>query len=294
MSVYSIKDLEHLSGIKAHTLRIWEQRYGILNPVRTDTNIRTYGDEELKLVLNIAILQNRGDYKISEIAKMSDSERSAHLLRLSEGTLNFPDQIQALTIAMLELNEVMFQQLTNNIIRKYGFEDFLIHIIHPFMLRLGTLWLSGSVSPAQEHFISHLIRQKVMSEIDQLDLSLKPHAKKFLLYLPDGELHEISLLFANYLLRSRKHQVIYLGQSLPLDELVCAYDIFKPDYVLSVFTSRPNPEEINDYLVELTDKIPEAKLLLTGYQMMALEQEVPERIQVLNNFQDLIDLANAN
>lgn len=294
MSVYSIKDLEHLSGIKAHTLRIWEQRYGILNPERTDTNIRTYGDDELKLVLNIAILQNRGEFKISEIAKMSDSERSANLLRLSEGNLHFPDQIHALTIAMLELNEVMFQQLTFNIVRKYGFEDYLIQIIHPFMLRLGTLWLSGSVSPAQEHFISHLIRQKVISAIDQLDLSHKPNAKKFLLYLPEGELHEIGLLFANYLLRSRKHEVIYLGQSLPLEDIVYANEIFKPDYILSVFTSQPNPDDIKNYLHQLKEGIPNAKLLLTGYQILALGHDIPEGIHVLGNFQDLIEVANAN
>ncbi|CAM3375643.1 MerR family transcriptional regulator [Aquirufa ecclesiirivi] len=294
MSVYSIKDLEHLSGIKAHTLRIWEQRYGILNPERTDTNIRTYGDEELKLVLNIAILQSRGDFKISEIAKMSDSERSANLLRLSEGNLHFPDQIQALTISMLELNEAMFQQLTKNIIQKHGFEDYLIQIIHPFMLRLGTLWLSGSVGPAQEHFISHLIRQKVIAAIDQQDLSYKPTAKKFLLYLPEGELHEIGLLFANYILRARKHQVIYLGQSLPFEELVLAYDIHQPDYILSVFTSQPNPDDMPDYLEQLVERIPNSKILLTGYQLLALGHEVPEKIHVLRSFQELIELANTN
>lgn len=294
MSIYSIKDLEHLSGIKAHTLRIWEQRYGILNPDRTDTNIRTYGDDELKLVLNIAILQSRGDFKISEIAKMSDSERSANLLRLSEGNLHFPDQIQALTISMLELNEVMFQQLTKNIVQKHGFEDYLIQIIHPFMLRLGTLWLSGSVGPAQEHFISHLIRQKVIAAIDQLDLSHKPNAKKFLLYLPEGELHEIGLLFANYLLRIRKHQVVYLGQSLPFEELVLAHEIHQPDYILSVFTSQPNPDEMPGYLNQLVEKMPNTNFLLTGYQLLAMGQRIPQSIQVLRNFQDLIDLANSN
>lgn len=294
MSIYSIKDLEHLSGIKAHTLRIWEQRYGILNPERTDTNIRTYGDEELKLVLNITILQSRGDFKISEIAKMSDSERSANLLRLSEETLHFPDQIQALTISMLELNEAMFQQLTKNIVQKHGFEDYLIQIIHPFMLRLGTLWLSGSVGPAQEHFISHLIRQKVIAAIDQLDLSIKPNAKKFLLYLPESELHEIGLLFANYILRSRKHQVVYLGQSLPFEELIIAHEIHQPDYILSVFTSQPNPDDMPTYLEQLVEKIPNTNILLTGYQLLMFGHEIPDKIQVLTSFQDLIDLANAN
>jgi DNA-binding transcriptional MerR regulator len=218
MSVFSIKDLENISGIKAHTLRIWEQRYGILKPERSDTNIRHYGDEELKLVLNIALLQEKGGFKISEIAKMSDAELVSHILHLSETSFNHVDHMQALTLAMMDLDEARFQILTRNIVNAHGFEYYMLDVIYPFMRRLGTLWLSGSVGPAQEHFISHLIRQKLISAIDQQDLSLKPNAKRVLLYLPEGELHEIGLLFANYLFRARKHSVVYLGQSLPYDE----------------------------------------------------------------------------
>ncbi|WP_395767716.1 MerR family transcriptional regulator [Aquirufa sp.] len=293
MAVYSIKDLENLSGIKAHTLRIWEQRYGILTPNRTDTNIRTYSDEELKRVLNIALLQDKGGFKISTIASMSEAEMASHILHLSESQFDFPDQIQALTLAMLDLDEAKFQLLTRNMVQTHGFESYMLHVIYPFMRRLGTLWLSGSVGPAQEHFISHLIRQKLIASIDQQDLSLKPDAKKFLLYLPEGELHEIGLLFANYVFRARKHSVVYLGQSLPYDELLLAYEIHQPDYIFSVFTSEPNPEEIDAYVDQMSKDLPNSQVLLTGYLLLQPERNIPSNIKILPDFQALIDLANS-
>lgn len=292
MNSYSIKDLEHLSGIKAHTLRIWEQRYGILNPCRTETNIRIYGDKELKLVLNIATLQDKGGFKISEIAKMSDDDIFNQILFLSQGALDYPEQIQALSIAMLDLDESRFQQLTQSIVKKHGFESYMLDIIHPFMRRLGTLWLSNSIGPAKEHFISHLIRQKVIAAIDAQDLNLKPQAKKFLLYLPEGELHEIGILFANYILRARNHSIIYLGQSLPYEDLLIAYEAYQPDYIFSVFTSEPNTELIDDYLRNMSKDLPKSKILLTGYQVLQPTCQVPANIHLLMDFQSLIDLAN--
>ncbi len=293
MAIYSIKDLENLSGIKAHTLRIWEQRYGILNPIRTETNIRTYSDEELKRVLNIALLQDKGGFKISAIANMSEAEMASHILHLSESQFDFPDQIQALTLAMMDLDEAKFQLLTKNMIQAHGFESYMLDVIYPFMRRLGTLWLSGSVGPAQEHFISHLIRQKLVASIDAQDLSLKPDAKKFLLYLPEGELHEIGLLFANYVFRARKHSVVYLGQSLPYEELLLAYEIHQPDYIFSVFTSEPNVELIDSYVAQMAKDLPNAQVLLTGYQILQPERQIPSNIQIIPDFQGLIDLANA-
>ncbi|MEY4954583.1 MAG: hypothetical protein RI981_668 [Bacteroidota bacterium] len=293
MAIYSIKDLENLSGIKAHTLRIWEQRYGILAPSRTETNIRTYSDQELKRVLNIALLQDKGGFKISAIANMSEAEMATHILHLSESQFDFPDQIQALTWAMMDLDEAKFQLLTKNMIQIHGFESYMLNVIYPFMRRLGTLWLSGSVGPAQEHFISHLIRQKLVASIDAQDLSLKPDAKKFLLYLPEGELHEIGLLFANYVFRARKHSVVYLGQSLPYEELLLAYDIHQPDYIFSVFTSEPNVELIDAYVANMAKDLPNAQVILTGYQILQPERQIPTNIQIIPDFQALIDLANA-
>jgi DNA-binding transcriptional MerR regulator len=176
MSNYSIKDLEQLSGIKAHTLRIWEQRYDILKPTRTDTNIRTYDDVDLKLVLNIALLKEHG-YKISEIAQMSAESMAREVMVISDKQMNYPDQIHALTISMLDLDEERFEKIISTNTLQFGFENMMINIIHPFLSRIGTLWMTGSIGPAQEHFISNLIRQKIIVAIDGQLPSLKVGAK---------------------------------------------------------------------------------------------------------------------
>ena len=165
MSDYSIRDLEQLSGIKAHTLRIWEQRYSIINPKRTETNIRTYDDQDLKLVLNIALLKDY-DYKISEIAKMSIEQINQEVVAISDKKLSYPDQIHALTISMIDLDEERFEKIMSTNILQSGFENTMINIIYPFLGRIGTLWVTGSIGPAQEHFITNLIRQKVIVAID--------------------------------------------------------------------------------------------------------------------------------
>ncbi len=290
MNVYSIKDLENFSGIKAHTIRIWEQRYHLLSPTRTDTGIRTYTDTDLKRILNIATLQNKGGIKISKIAELTEAEVSEKILQLSGGEFDFPDHIQALTVAMMDLDEHRFQELTNIITDTYGFENYMLKVIYPFLTQLGTLWLSGSVGPAQEHFITHLIRQKIIAAIDSQMAKPKPNAKKFLLYLPEGELHEIGLLFASYLIRARAHSAVYLGQSLPFDELCLAYEIHQPDYVFSVFTTEPSQDIMKDYLVKLDQQLPEAKILLTGYNVLHSPEPVPARIQLIWDFSSLIDL----
>ena len=290
MNVYSIKDLENFSGIKAHTIRIWEQRYHLLNPVRTDTGIRTYSDIDLKRILNIATLQNKGGIKISKIAELTESEISEKILQLSGGELDYPEHIQAITVAMMDLDEYRFQVLAKSITDAYGFENFMLKVIYPFLTRLGTLWLSGSVGPAQEHFITHLIRQKIIAAIDSQMAKPKPNAKKFLLYLPEGELHEIGLLFASYLIRARQHSAVYLGQSLPFDELCLAYEIHQPDYVFSVFTTEPSQDVLPAYVAELDKMLPDANIMLTGYNVLHSSEPLPTRIQLIGDFTTLIEL----
>ena len=215
MAKYSIKDLEHLSGIKAHTLRIWEQRYNLINPKRTDTNIRYYDQNDLKLVLNVSLLKENG-FKISKIADMSTEEMFEEVKRVSEKTTSFADQIYALTLAMIDLDEQRFEKIISTNTLKIGFERTMMNVISPFLSKIGIMWITDSINPAQEHFISNLIRQKLMVAIDGQYPTLDDNAKRYMLFLPDGELHELSLLFANYLIRARHNKVIYLGQSMPM------------------------------------------------------------------------------
>jgi MerR family transcriptional regulator, light-induced transcriptional regulator len=290
MSNYSIKDLEHLSGIKAHTLRIWEQRFGILNPERSDTNIRTYNDYDLKLVLNIALMKDHG-YKISEISKMGAVEMSQEVMKIADKHLNYPDQIHALTITMLDLDEERFEKIINTNILQFGFENMMINIIYPFLGRIGSLWITSSIGPAQEHFISNLIRQKLIVAIDGQLSSLRTDHKKYLLYLPEGEMHEIGLLFANYILKSRKNKVIYLGQSLPFNEIEFAYEVHKPDCIFSVITSLPGMDEIQGYVNKLCRRFPDTKILLTGYQVVGQDIDTPSNCLIINNVRELLQVA---
>ncbi|WP_421828571.1 MerR family transcriptional regulator [Larkinella sp.] len=290
MSNYSIKDLEQLSGIKAHTLRIWEQRYNIISPKRTDTNIRTYDDLDLKLVLNISLLKDHG-FKISEISKMSLSEMTNEVMTISDRKLNYPDQIHALTISMIDLDEDRFEKIISTNILQFGFENTMIYIIYPFLSRIGTLWVTGSIGPAQEHFMSNLIRQKIIVAIDGQVNKQHPLAKKYLLFLPEGELHEIGLLFANYVIRARNNKVIYLGQSLPFKELEFAYKLHKPDCIFASITSSPSNHEVQPYVDKLANAFPDAHLLFTGYQVVGQDIRTSPNTTIVNNAEDLIRIA---
>lgn len=292
MSNYSIKDLEQLSGIKAHTLRIWEHRYNIIRPKRTDTNIRTYDDQDLKLVLNISLLKDHG-YRISEIAKLTVEAMYQEVIKLSNRQLNYPDQIHALTIAMIDLDEERFEKIISTSILQVGFESTMIHVIHPFLNRIGTLWVTGSIGPAQEHFITNLIRQKLIVAIDGQVNKQRPNGKKYMLFLPEGEMHEISLLFANYIIRARYNKVIYLGQNLPFNELIFAYDLHKPDYIFSAITSVPANSEAQIYVNKLSTQFTEAHLLLTGYQMVGQDIKMPSNGTIINSIDELISIASA-
>ncbi|MCU0443716.1 MAG: MerR family transcriptional regulator [Microscillaceae bacterium] len=293
MSVYSIRDLEHLSGIKAHTLRIWEQRYSIITPKRTDTNIRYYDDIDLKLVLNISLLKDNG-YRISEIADMTEDDMKRHVMSITDKSAKSPDQIQALTLAMIDLDEERFEKIISTNFLQMGFEKTMIQIIYPFLVRIGFLWQTGSINPAQEHFMSHLIRQKIIVAIDGQVIKPKPQASQYLLYLPDGELHELSLLFASYLIKTRNHRVIYLGQSLPFQDLSEVYKIHKPKFLMTIITSHPGQDQIEEYLAMVAKEFPQSTLLVTGYQVVGQDFDLPSNVVLINKIEDLITFVENN
>ncbi|MFW5979061.1 MAG: MerR family transcriptional regulator, partial [Bacteroidia bacterium] len=214
MATYSIRELEKLSGIKAHTIRIWEKRYKIIQPKRTGTNIRYYSNNDLKKLLNITIL-NRQGWKISDIAKLSDEELNRKVKDFSYDSKDTESQIEKLVIAMVDLDEVKFDQILSNAIMHDGFEQTIINLIFPFFKKIGLLWQTGSINPAQEHFVSNLFRQKLMVAIDNLKIPDRKDAKKFILFLPEKEFHELGLLFYSYLIKKSGHSVIYLGSSVP-------------------------------------------------------------------------------
>lgn len=260
---YSIKDIERLSGIKAHTLRIWEKRYGIIEPQRTETNIRYYNNEQLKKVLNIAILNNYG-MKISKIVGLSATELHQKVLEISNEEVEENLQIESLVIAMVEVDESRFEKILANCTLRLGFEKTVLSIIYPFFKKVGILWQAGAINPAQEHFISNLIRQKLIVAIDSQGMMVKEGAKRFLLFLPEGELHELGLLFYSYLIQKAGHKVIYLGQSVPLSDVKKVNAHNPADYILTSSLSISAISGVNALLKEILDAFPDKKVILTN------------------------------
>ena len=260
---YAIKDLERLSGIKAHTLRIWEQRYGILKPERTDTNIRYYTSDDLKRILNISLLNNNG-FKISKIAKLPDEE----ILKQAQSILNNyskeSDQIDNLVMCMMEMNEAKFEKIVSNCIIHFGFESTIEKIVFPFMRQIGNMWQVGMINPAQEHFISHLVRQKIIVGIDGLFPEPLANPKTFLLFLPANELHELGLLYCNFLVKSKGHKCLYLGQSVPFNDLVSVADVVPPDVIVTTFTSNPEGIPAQEYLNNMCKSFPNSQIMVSG------------------------------
>lgn len=286
MAVYSIKDLERLSGIKAHTLRIWEQRYGILSPERSDTNIRTYNEEDLKKVLNISILNNKG-YKISKIANLGEILIREKVLEVTETSPDAIIQIDSLVLAMVEMDEERFEKsLSYNILRQ-GFDNTVQDIVFPFLQKVGILWQTNSINPAQEHFISNLIRQKLIVAIDAANQKVDPAAPKVLLYLPDQELHEISLLFANYTLKSKGLKTIYLGQSVPHENLNSVFQLHRPTYMVSVLTCPLLGSTPKEYIDRLASEFPDTQILLSGFQVLSSQFPLPDNVKTFVDMQEL-------
>lgn len=293
MSQYSIKEIEQLSGIKAHTLRIWEQRYNFIKPKRTDTNIRYYDDEDLKFVLNVSLLKDHG-HKISRICSMPEQDIQLEVNRLMEKKMGFPEQIQSLTLSMLELDEERFEKTLNTNILQIGFERTMMNLIYPFFQKIGILWQTGAITPAQEHFISYLVRQKIIVAMDGQVVSSINYNKKYLLYLPENELHEMSLLFSAYIIKSRNNKVIYIGQNVPHQDLINIYKDHNPDFLLTVMTTNPPTNKAQSYIYMLSEAFENSKVLISGHQVVGQDMDTPNNVILLNKLQDLIDFCDHN
>lgn len=264
MGQYSIKELEQLSGIKAHTIRIWEKRHKIIEPSRTATNIRYYSDCDLKKIINVSLLNTYG-IKISKIADMSLDDMNKKVLEISELQNDKGVHIDQMVIAMIDMEEELFEKILNNLILRYGFEQTVTEIIYPFLEKIGILWQTQNITPAHEHFISNLIRQKIIVAIDGLPIPPKSQ-KKILIFLPEGEMHELGLLFYHFLIRKAGHRTYYLGQNVPHEDLVGVYKVHQPDFMLTTITSNLSIP-IENYLERLANDFGQANILASGYQV---------------------------
>ena len=289
MAVYSIKDLEKLTGIKAHTIRIWEQRYGLIEPKRTKTNIRYYCDADLKRLINVALL-NRQGLKISKIATLSRDEITLQASAISECKLEYDSQLDTLTIAMIEMDEYKFDHILTTNIEQMGFEQTMLSVIFPFLERLSLLWLTGSVNPIQEHFMSNLLRQKVIAAIDKEPIvsPKEKDSKRFMIFLPEGERQELSLLFMYFLLKTRRHQVTYLGCEVSNDDLMDAYNMRKPEYIFTLINEPFSRISTQQYVNNISEQFADCQILFSGYQVIAKDLDLPHNVNVCASLDDTI------
>lgn len=274
---FSIRDLENLSGIKAHTIRIWEKRYHLLSPERTETNIRTYSLDSLQKLLNITLLYNNG-YKISKIAKIQEVQIPTMVNEIIAKNSEKHHAVNAFKLAMVNFDTAQFYNTYNSLVAERSFKEMFNDVLVPLMNELGLLWQAKAISPAHEHFITSLIKQKIYIHTEKFQ-KLPPTREEevFVLYLPEGEIHEVGLLFINYEIVSKGYRSIYLGQANSLESLKELLGYYNKVHFVSYFTVSPQNDEIEKYLHDFNNTLyrPGCRLSILGYQTQRMPKKPP-------------------
>ena len=287
MNAFTIKDLENLSGIKAHTIRIWEQRYNFLKPQRTNTNIRYYSNDELKTVLNIALLNKYG-FKISHIDRMQPLEIREKILSLSDARAIQERIINDLVQEMVDLDMERFERILTSYITSKGIERTVIQIIFPFLEKIGSLWQTGHINPAQEHLVTNIIRQKLIVGIETTVSHIKLD-KTFLLFLPEGEHHELGLLFMYYLLKSRGAKTIYLGANVPVKDVEHVINLKKPDIIFVHLTATGSSFNFEKFLNNVQQRFGGVSTVISGQLTQHYKKKIPPFVQFKRSLPEVME-----
>jgi len=291
-NVFSIKDLENLSGIKAHTIRIWEKRYNVLQPMRTDTNIRLYDLASLQKLLNITLLHDYG-YKISKISAYPEDQIPLMVREIVSSKSAKNHAITAFKMAMMNFDQELFLNTYNWLNEEKSFKEIFHQVFIPLLEELGLLWQTDTITPAHEHFISYLIKQKVLVNTEKLQTE-KPTKldKVFVLSLPMNEIHELGLMYLNYEILLSGYKTVYLGESMPIDNLKVLKKHFESIVFVSYLTVQPERNVINEYIAQMTDELLDdtTELWYTGWLTQFIDKEnLSDRIVVFNSMAELIE-----
>lgn len=286
MNVFSIKDVENLSGIQAHTLRIWEQRYSFIKPQRTETNIRHYSEQELRTILNVALL-NRFGFRISKIDKMSVEEMQSKIQELATPEASHQKVIYLMLDQMMQLHLDAFEETLSKTLGDLGLKAGMMEVILPFLERVGGLWAVGQIYPAQEHFVTNIIRQKLMAYIDALPRNSEGN-KTILLFLPEGEICEIGILFAQYLLKQQGRRCMYLGANVPLEEVLLIAKKANTQVVFCYRSGGSSDINVQSLGNQLSSNLPQSQIVLAGAVSEKLHDDNVANIEILNSFEDII------
>lgn len=287
MNAFTIKDLENLSGIKAHTIRIWEQRYNFLKPHRTTTNIRYYSNDELKTVLNIALLNKYG-FKISHIDRMLPTEIREKILSLGDARAIQERILNDLVQEMVDLDMEKFEKIIANYIIAKGIERTVIQIIFPFLEKIGILWQTGHINPAQEHLVTNIIRQKLIVGIETTVSHIKLD-KTFLLFLPEGEHHELGLLFMYYLVKSRGAKTIYLGANVPVKDVEHVINLKKPDIVFVHLTATGSNFNFEKFLSNVEQRFGGVNTVISGQLTQSYKKKIPQTVEFKRSLSEVME-----
>jgi MerR family transcriptional regulator, light-induced transcriptional regulator len=292
---FSIKDLENLSGIKAHTIRIWEKRYNLLSPERTQTNIRLYSLLSLQKLLNITLLYENG-LKISKIAQLKNEEIPLKVREIIDEKSIKNNMMNAFKLSMINFDQSLFYNTYNKLVVDLSFREIFKEYFIPLLQELGYLWQSNTISTTHEHFITNLVKQKVYTNTEKVHRSEYVNNKSFVLFLPENEIHELGILYLNYELNLRGYKSIFLGQSVPIENLEPL--IASNEFVefIAYVTVEPSKEKIDKYLQKFKKKILDKKdcrLSLLGFQTQFVDLDTkPENVSVYRGFEDLIEALN--
>lgn len=292
-NVFSIKDLENLSGIKAHTIRIWEKRYNILEPMRTDTNIRLYDLASLQKLLNITLLHDYG-YKISKIATYPPDTIPTLVREIVTNKTAKSHALSEFKMAMMHFDQELFFNTYNWLMAEKSFQEIFYEVFLPLMQELGMLWQTDTISPAHEHFITFLIKQKLLIQTEQLQV-LKPRKtdKVFVLSLPMNEIHELGLMYLNYEILSKGYKTIYLGESMPIENLKDLKKHFDSIVFVSYLTVQPDKDAINDYVIKMKQELEDdtTQLWYIGRMVEHIEtSNLSKSMLVFNSIDSLVSV----
>lgn len=291
-STFSIKDLENLTGIKAHTIRIWEKRYNLLHPERTETNIRYYDLNSLQTLLNVSYLNENG-FKISKIAALP-KDKLTELVKKNAVGHNADDHIlNLLKLSMLNFDQQLFYSTYEKLSQTKSFREIFNDVFIPFLSEIGVLWQTDTITPAHEHFVSNLIRQKIILNTEKVQsISITNSDTTFVLFLPDNEIHELGLMYLNFEIISKGYHSISLGPSVPISSLVSLTENYDNITFVSYFTIKPDIEELPKYLAEFHEKLLQEKnnnLWILGKMTAHIkDNEVYPLIQVFGSIQNLL------
>ncbi|MCB0697901.1 MAG: MerR family transcriptional regulator [Chitinophagaceae bacterium] len=283
MNRFSIRDIENLTGIKAHTLRIWEQRHGIIVPKRTDTNIRYYDGDDLKQALRIALLNQHG-YKISRIQKMNEEEINTLLRETADTGFQFEYLLNNMIEATIDMDTRKFESLVDKYIRKFGLEQAVEQLFFAFLEKIGVMWMTNRLFPAQEHLVSNIIIRKILLAIEKQAAKPDFTQSTFLLFLPEGEIHEIGLLYIQYQLQKHDKHTIYLGANTPVDQVALVCKAVEPDYLYTHVTSASSDFDINSFLSRLSEVHNHKTIFVSGSML--------QKTQITTSFPNVIFLSS--